>query len=121
MKYTITNRGLGTRKIDDDDDNDNRIPSVISTLLKNLKIFIKIFIKWNQVVATDNNQNLPNFDTIQSVETISFCTIWKIDQCMFDMLLIAHCVGCSDNAGIFMNFVRIGSFLNLVLEKGKVF
>ena len=46
MKYTITNRGLGTRKIDDDDDdNDNRIPSVISTLLKNLKIFIKNFIK----------------------------------------------------------------------------
>ena len=46
---------MGTRKIDDDDDNDNRIPSVISTLLKNLKIFIKNFIKWNQVVATDNN------------------------------------------------------------------
>ena len=38
MKYIITNRGLGTRKIDDDDD-DNRIPSVISTLLKNLAKF----------------------------------------------------------------------------------
>ena len=39
MKYIITNRGLGTRKIDDDDDDDNRIPSVISTLLKNLAKF----------------------------------------------------------------------------------
>ena len=40
MKYIITNRGLGTRKIDDDDDDDDdRIPSVISTLLKNLAKF----------------------------------------------------------------------------------
>ena len=39
MKYIITNRGLGTRKIDDDDDDDNRIPSVISTLLKKLAKF----------------------------------------------------------------------------------